>query len=95
MLKTDVNPAKNLTFGGLFHDLVCPPFIGDTASGPSFAPFAKGGHSGLSKRSGFSYAAESHPFAENAKGWAGRPFSRCVARCPTWWHTAAQTSTDR
>src|SRR5271167_4069108 len=38
--KDDVNPAKNRTFGGLFHDLVCPPFIGDTASGPSFAPFA-------------------------------------------------------
>jgi hypothetical protein len=26
---------------------------------------------------------------------AGLPFSRCVARCPTWWHTAARTSTDR
>jgi hypothetical protein len=26
---------------------------------------------------------------------ASRPFSLCVARCPTWWHTAARTSTDR
>ena len=26
---------------------------------------------------------------------AGRPFSRWVARCPTWWHTAARTSTDQ
>jgi hypothetical protein len=26
---------------------------------------------------------------------AARPFSRCVARCATWWHRAARTSTDR
>jgi SAM-dependent methyltransferase len=26
---------------------------------------------------------------------AGRPFSRCVARCATLWHTAARTSTAR
>jgi hypothetical protein len=26
---------------------------------------------------------------------AGRPFSRCLARCATWWYTAARTSTDR
>jgi hypothetical protein len=26
---------------------------------------------------------------------AGLPFSRCVARRPTWWHTAARTCTDR
>jgi len=31
--KDDVNPAKNRTFGGIFHDyLICPPFISDTGS---------------------------------------------------------------
>jgi hypothetical protein len=28
----DVNPAKNPTFVGLFHDYFCPPLIGDSAS---------------------------------------------------------------
>jgi hypothetical protein len=40
--KDDVNPAKNRAFRGLFHDLVCPPFIGDTASGPFLCAFCKG-----------------------------------------------------
>src|ERR1700747_2245505 len=25
--KDDVNPAKNRTFGGLFHELICPPLF--------------------------------------------------------------------
>ena len=45
-------------------------------------------------------AGECHPPKESPtppghRRAAGRPFSRCVARCPTWWHTAARTSTDR
>jgi hypothetical protein len=26
--KDQVNPAKNRTFGGIFHDQICPPVIG-------------------------------------------------------------------